>query len=238
LNIISIATTGDFQQTNNCGSSLTAHTNQTCTISLTFVPTAGGKRTGNLLITDNAADSPQTVPLAGVGNDFSLSAPITSASVTRGQSASYSLVLTPQGEFSNAVSLTCTGAPAMSTCSLPSQPVSLAGGAATISVVVTTTAPSLLPPARRLSPPRWSPLVLLAILSLLAFVAASKRQRELLAPLAATLLLVALWASCGGGGGGGGGGGNPGTPTGTYTLTVTGTSGSLTHTLSLTLTVK
>jgi len=54
-----------------------------------------------------------------------------------------------------------------------------------------------------------------------------------------SLVLVLLWAACGGGGGEGT---NPGTPLGTYQLTVTGansqgTSG-LEHELHLTLTVK
>jgi hypothetical protein len=238
LNITSIATTGDFQQTNNCGTSLTAHTDQTCTINITFVPTTYGNRTGTLVITDNAADSPQTIPLTGVGMDFALSATTTSASVAAGQSANYTVVLTPEGGFGKAVSLSCARAPASSTCSLPTQPVSLASGnPTTISVTVATTAPSFLPPARRSPPAPRTLLLLLTILCLLillALVAASERRWKLLPLLAATLLLIALWANCGGGGGGGG---NPGTPAGTYTLTVTGTSGSLTRTLNLTLTV-
>jgi hypothetical protein len=56
---------GDFAQTNTCGTSVAA--GASCTISVTFRPTAGGSRTATLAITDNAAGSPHTVGLAGTG---------------------------------------------------------------------------------------------------------------------------------------------------------------------------
>ena len=65
LNISSIAATGDFSETNNCGSSIAA--GAACTISVTFKPTATGTRTGSLTIIDDAASSPQTVSLSGTG---------------------------------------------------------------------------------------------------------------------------------------------------------------------------
>jgi hypothetical protein len=66
--ITSIAVTGDYSQTNNCASTLTA--GQTCTINVTFTPTAEGSRNGALTILSNAAASPtitSTVTLAGTG---------------------------------------------------------------------------------------------------------------------------------------------------------------------------
>jgi hypothetical protein len=65
LSITSIATSGDFAQTNTCGTSLAAGTN--CSISVTFTPTAAGTRTGTLTVTDNAPGSPQTASLTGTG---------------------------------------------------------------------------------------------------------------------------------------------------------------------------
>src|SRR5207249_2368442 len=62
---ISGADSGDFAQTNNCGSSLAAGAK--CTISVTFRPTATGTRTGTLTVTDNASGSPQTATLTGIG---------------------------------------------------------------------------------------------------------------------------------------------------------------------------
>jgi hypothetical protein len=65
LSITSIAASGDFSQTNTCGSSLAAEAS--CTISVTFKPTERATRKGTLSITDNAAGSPQTVSLTGTG---------------------------------------------------------------------------------------------------------------------------------------------------------------------------
>ncbi len=65
LNVVDIATTGDFAQTNNCGTSMTA--GASCTINVSFTPAASGTRTGTLSVTDNADASPQTVSLTGTG---------------------------------------------------------------------------------------------------------------------------------------------------------------------------
>jgi hypothetical protein len=66
--ITSIAVTGDYSQTNNCPGTLTA--GQTCTINVTFTPTAEGSRNGALTIMSNASASPtvtSTVTLVGTG---------------------------------------------------------------------------------------------------------------------------------------------------------------------------
>jgi hypothetical protein len=65
LSIQSISVSGDFSQTNNCGSSLNA--GGSCTINVTFTPTMMGYRSGLLAITDNASGSPHTVSLSGTG---------------------------------------------------------------------------------------------------------------------------------------------------------------------------
>jgi len=63
LTITSIATSGDFAQTNNCGSSIAA--NGSCTVSVTFHPSATGNRTGSLTV--NAGGITNTVSLSGTG---------------------------------------------------------------------------------------------------------------------------------------------------------------------------
>ena len=69
LTIASIQITGtnsgDFGEKNNCPSSLPP--NNSCQISVTFKPTTTGTRNAAVNITDNAPNSPQSVPLTGVG---------------------------------------------------------------------------------------------------------------------------------------------------------------------------
>jgi subtilase family serine protease len=55
----------DFAQTNNCGGGVAAGSN--CTINVTFTPQHTGARYASLVITDNAAQSEQTVTLSGTG---------------------------------------------------------------------------------------------------------------------------------------------------------------------------
>ena len=54
---------GDFAQTNTCGSQVAA--SSSCLIAVNFTPTAVGTRTAAVTITDNAADSPESVALTG-----------------------------------------------------------------------------------------------------------------------------------------------------------------------------
>ena len=68
LDISSITTSGAFAQaasTKPCGSTLAVGKN--CKIEITFTPTQLGANTGTLSIYDNAANSPQLVPLSGTG---------------------------------------------------------------------------------------------------------------------------------------------------------------------------
>ncbi|MFG1805084.1 choice-of-anchor D domain-containing protein [Streptomyces sp. NPDC049040] len=63
--ISSVTASGDFTQTNTCGSSLAAGAG--CTVAVKFAPTASGTRTGTLTINSNAGNSPTTVALTGTG---------------------------------------------------------------------------------------------------------------------------------------------------------------------------
>ncbi len=61
--ISSIQIGAPFVEKNNCGSTLAA--GASCTITLTYAPPVKGYTATNLTITDNAAGSPQFVPIAG-----------------------------------------------------------------------------------------------------------------------------------------------------------------------------
>jgi hypothetical protein len=66
LSITSISTTGDFAiSSKTCGTSLGAGTS--CTINVTFKPTAIGTRNGSLSVTHNGGGSPSTATLTGIG---------------------------------------------------------------------------------------------------------------------------------------------------------------------------
>ena len=71
LFINSAATRGanplDFTQTSDGCSGLTLAAGTSCTVSITFSPTASGARSATFILTDNAPASPQTVPISGTG---------------------------------------------------------------------------------------------------------------------------------------------------------------------------
>jgi F5/8 type C domain/Pectate lyase superfamily protein/Abnormal spindle-like microcephaly-assoc'd, ASPM-SPD-2-Hydin len=81
----SIGVTGPFGETNNCGTSLAA--GASCTVSVTFTPTAAGAATGTLSVNSSAPNSPLTVALSGTGvttnTDRALNASVTASSYTQ-----------------------------------------------------------------------------------------------------------------------------------------------------------
>jgi hypothetical protein len=177
--------------------------------------------------------------------DFSLSKDPSSATVTAGQTAEYTLTVTPLGGFNQSVSLSCSGALSAATCSVSPTSVTPDGtNNATATVRITTTARSIAPPSLPLGPPslglRLPTLLFLMLITVMLLAIAAGRQRarfRLIVALAALVLVSALVA-CGGGGNGGGGFTPPaGTLAGTYTLTITATSGSLSHNTTVSLTV-
>jgi hypothetical protein len=65
LAITSIAASGDFAETNDCGSSL--NIGKVCNVNVAFSPTADGVRSGMLSFTDDASIVPQALVLSGTG---------------------------------------------------------------------------------------------------------------------------------------------------------------------------
>jgi len=99
LTISSIVTSGDFTQTNNCGSSVTA--GAVCAINVAFIPNSTGTRNGSLTIADTAMGSPQVVGLSGTGTTPAASLSATSLSLGNQNvgttSAAQTLILTDTG---------------------------------------------------------------------------------------------------------------------------------------------
>ncbi len=246
-----VAGSADFAQTNTCPvSPATLPAGANCTITVTFTPTTTDIRRGAITITDDASGSPQTVPLSGTGTDFLISASPTSATITAGQSATFTVTLRPAGGFNQAITLGCTGAPPAATCTVSPSSVTLDGfNPSSATATVTTTARSMVPPAARprAIPPLGPLMRLLCLALLLALVLWARRLGDLYnhqrawlrasAPFGILVLLVALWAACGGGGGAPPPPHATGTSAGTFTLTITASSGSLRRNTTLTLTV-
>jgi hypothetical protein len=257
LGIVRIVASGDFAQTNNCGTSLAG--GASCTISITFTPTATGDRSGSVTITNDTPGSQHTVSLGGTGTDFSLSSDPTSREITAGASTTYTLSVAPVSGFNQSVVLTCTKPTqlTLATCSVsPSAATPDGTNAATATITVTTTArgmgapfgahrPLLQPPLGRRTglPLRMLLGALIALLATLTALLALGEGGLNLRPvrwatLGVGLMFLSLWAACGGGGGGGAP--TPpqtGTAAGTYALTVTGTSSGVSRSTTLTLKV-
>jgi hypothetical protein len=245
-------TSGDFSQTNTCGTSVAQ--SATCMITVVFSPTAAGNRTASISIADNAAGSPQTASLTGTAaaapaGSFTLSSNPGTISVTAGASGNTTLTVTPSNGFNQAVSFACTGLPSEATCSFSPTTVTPSGAAATTTVTITTTGSTSAANHLPSSPGQRSHLML-GLAGLFGFVLCGSALRKrgsrlrafLLAFIAAVLTLGAMQGCGGGSSGGSTPPANPGTPTGTYSITVTGTSGSgtsaLTGTAAVSLTVQ
>lgn len=65
VNFISINAGGDYAQTNTCGTSLASGSN--CSISVTFMPSAKGTRTGHITLSDTDPSNLQSLGLSGTG---------------------------------------------------------------------------------------------------------------------------------------------------------------------------
>jgi hypothetical protein len=106
VNLTSIASGGDYAQSHTCPTTMTAGTS--CTITITFIPTKPGTRTGAVTLKDNSPGSPtQTISLTGTGETLALgftSTPLNFGNRLVGASATLSATLTNDG--SSSVNLT------------------------------------------------------------------------------------------------------------------------------------
>jgi 6-phosphogluconolactonase (cycloisomerase 2 family) len=218
LHIASVALGGtnttDFGLANNCAAAAYA-VSATCTIGVSLSPLATGTRAGFIVITDDAPNSPQTIGLtASITAALTLSpaAPgSNSATVTAGQTATFSLQLIPGTGFAGSASFACAGAPTAAICTAPNAQIS---GGTPISYVVSVSTTK----ATMVTPPPQSPLPLFiqvrvfslaawgGILVLLLYMSRVRRpslvQHLLCAASVAIIASACLLgiAGCGGGG--------------------------------------
>lgn len=257
------ANPGDFSQTNNCaGAALNIQAS--CSITVTFSPQAQGQRSATITITDDGSGSPQNLTVTGnAASPFQIvptGSASTSATVSAGQTAQFSLQLAPGAGYTGTVNFSCAGAPVAAVCSVTPPSLTVAGTApASVSVSVTTTgsASSFLFGAPRSDsyPPEWLPGKIVAILlwALLVFYCCELRRRfnsfaaRRRALQFASVLIFVLFlggiAGCGGASSAPLGQIPPPqqtvTPSGTSSLVVTASAPNLPpQTITLTLTVR
>jgi hypothetical protein len=175
-----------------------------------------------------------------MGSDFSLTPASSTSSEEPGSSAAYTLnVASVGGAFSQAIDLTCTGAPAGSTCSLSPQSVTPGSGTVAVKVSVTTESSANRGFPMKRGGGSMAALYLLHIngigLALLVFATRRGRafRRMYLIVVLPFLMSITLLTGCGGSSKTAGG-----TPAGTYQLTVVGASGNLQHFTTLTMKVE
>ena len=194
-----IQVSGDFSQTNNCGTGLAA--SASCQIQLMFTPTTAGMLNGILTITDSASNSPQTVPLSGTGVYYGLNLRVATGSsssmtIANGSTAQYLLSIGGAG-LSGAASLSCTGAPTGATCNVPASETLSAAQPTSFVVSVTTAAPKIGTLRLWGTPWLWS-LTMMGWVVVPAGMTRSLRWSRRLIVLPLILLLIFL-CSCGGG---------------------------------------
>jgi hypothetical protein len=147
LNSISVTGTNssEFTATNNCGTFPALIGPQAkCTVTVSLTPSSYGAVSASLNFNDNGPNSPQTVALTGSGPDFTNAVSPNAIKVNEGQSGTSTITLTPVAKFNQQITLTCTGNPANSTCTITPSQVTLNGSAAstaTLNIQTQSTTP-------------------------------------------------------------------------------------------------
>ena len=232
LHVTGISASAGFA-TSGCTAAINSSSN--CQISITFTPAASGTVTGTLSITDDAANSPQNISLSGQATDFSLTAASgasLSQTVDAGQTASYSLSLSPLNGLTGAVSLACGTLPTGVTCDLTPASATLSGSPTAVDLSLVTTSATT---ARTVTPGYAGKVFAVALLCLP--FAGRRRRRALLCFV--LLAVCAAGIACGGGSNNSNPPPNPNaTPPGTYTVPVNATLSGQTRSVSVTLVVE
>jgi hypothetical protein len=232
---LAISTTGGFQiSSSTCGSALDI--SGSCTVQIAFTPTSAGQQTGSLSVSSGSLAAPPQVSLSGMGFDFSLgTSGQSSKTVSSGQTASYSLILTPANGSAGTFTFSCSSLPANSSCSFnPATESVPANGTGSVTLNIFTRlgqSSSALPGARM----HTSYLLPLSCLIAAPIAFGFRRRRGLLMVLIAGFIGLASCAGSGGGGGGTPSGSNQNTPAGTYSVVVTATANGISHKTTLTL---
>jgi len=244
------ANPGDFSRTTNCPlSPATLGAGANCTITPSMQPTTTGARAATISITSDAASSPDTISLTGMGVDFAISSSAAPPAITAGGTVNVTLTFDAiAGNTLNPTTFACSGLPPLSECIFtpPSLPAGSTDTQVALAIATTSNvAGSGVGTSGRMTPPNGSTpfglLLLFAVGALGLLSLAALRQQPLRAGIG-RLCLLALVLVAGsylvGCAGNGFPEGASGTPPGSYTVTVTATSGTVQRTTTVTLTVQ
>jgi Beta-propeller repeat. len=245
VNQLSLSVTGEYAITRPC-SVTSLSPGASCSVTITFTPSAAGARTGSLVIQSSDPSSPLTIPLTGAGTP-SAAVSLTvnggsssSTTVKSGSPANYNLAVTALNGYSGTVVLNCTpiNPGRYATCSLLPSSITLTTSTAQSSAATINTVSSVASASRTHIPNASTAAFCLFPLGLLCF----RRTRGVVAVAIFTTATLFL-AGCGSGGNLSINNGDPNlryTPPGTYQYQVTASSTSgvqLSQTVTLNLTV-
>ena len=238
LTNLALSVSNGFQLSGNtCPASLPP--GASCTTGVVFAPTSAGQQTGNLTVASSALAASVQAPLSGMGFDFKATlSGQSSQTVASGQTASFTIDLSPLNGSTGTFTLQCGSLPANAACAFnPSSDTVAAGTTGSMMVQVATGQTQVAGLSRR--PLGWAMVPALCGLVLLPL---GWRRRKGLLLILAALLVVGGLSSCSGSGGGSGaappaGSGSTNTPAGTYSIPVTVASNGVSHKVTLSLTV-
>ncbi len=170
------------------------------------------------------------------GGDFSLSTQPSSATLAAGQTATFTITISPTAGFNSATTFSCTGLPAASSCSFSPASITPNGAPVSTTLTIITTARSAVSLTPVAGPTLWFFAVVLSFVMLSLVLVDATRLRKMIAVGAATAIVLFV-VGCGGAGSLGPPQ-NTGTPAGAYQITVAATSAGVSHNLSLAVTVQ
>jgi hypothetical protein len=229
-----------FPIVNNCGTQLDA--GASCTFTVAFKPTVFGSVAGTLSVLNDYAPGNRTAGLSATSLPFVIAAQTggsTSATVSAGNQASYSLAAIPSSGYSGTVTLACNNnnLPPYASCSFSPSSLTLSGNTAanfTVTIATETTQTAGLERFRK-----WGT----ALAACFVLVPFSLRRKRVARWIGLVFLLVLMTGVSACGGGGTGGSGSPPqmfkVAPGTYAIVLTASDSAANQiTWSLTLNVQ
>jgi Bacterial Ig-like domain (group 3)/FG-GAP-like repeat len=194
----------------------------------------------------SSTSAPVTVTITSSTGDFTIGLSPTSGTVTEGGSATSTITITPTNGFNQLVSLSCSGAPANTTCAINPTSFTLDGTDAATAILTIQTdgksaalrLPNAPHSANRASGLFGFAFVLFSSAGLLGLTLLSDHRRDknrwsIHIGLLLMVLTLFFLIGCGSSGSS-----NTTTPPGTYQITVTAAGGSSTHSQIFSLTVQ